>query len=153
MSRELVSRVFSTRCDWAVTVLRVVVGVVFIVHGWDKIQMGPEKVAGFFGGAGIPLPVLSAHLAMWTEFLGGVALVLGAATRLVSIPLAFTMVVAFAFVHAKGGFKLPSGFEYVLVLFATLMVLLRNGAGALGVDVLLARGLARPGGSEPAIPS
>lgn len=141
MNKELVSRMLSPGNDWAVTVLRVVVGVVFIVHGWDKIQMGPDKVAGFFGGAGIPLPALSAYLAMWTEFLGGILLVLGAGTRLVSIPLAFTMVVAFVFVHAKGGFKLPSGFEYVLVLFAALMVTLRNGAGALGVDGLLARRL------------
>ncbi len=142
MNKELVSRIFSTHCDWAVAVLRVVVGVVFIVHGWDKIQMGPDKVAGFFGNVGIPFPTLSAYLAMWTEFLGGILLVLGAATRLISIPLAFTMIVAFAFVHAKGGFKLPSGFEYVLVLFAALMVTLRNGAGALGVDGLLARKLA-----------
>jgi len=139
MNRQFIHRILATANDWSLPILRLAIGSVFIVHGWQKIGNGAEKVAGFFANSGIPLPLLSAHMAMWTEFLGGIALVLGLATRLAAIPLSFTMIVAFAFVHAKGGFTLPGGFEYVMVIFAALMVLARNGGGALAADSLIAK--------------
>ena len=55
-----------------ITVLRVVVGIVFFAHGWQKLfGFGFHGVAGFFAGAGIPLPFVSGVIVTLVEFLGG----------------------------------------------------------------------------------
>lgn len=121
--------------SWGITILRVVIGVVFVMHGGQKLFVnGLDGVAGFMEQIGIPLPYLSGAMATFTELLGGLALVAGAFTRLAAIPLGFTMVVATVTVHLKGGFFLPAGFEYTLVLFAALVSLGFLGSGRLSVD-------------------
>ncbi len=68
-----------------------------------------EGVVDWFGnpeyGLGLPFPYLMATLATWTEILGAVCLVLGLATRLISIPLMFTMLVAAVTVHWPYGWQ------------------------------------------------
>ena len=54
-----------------------------------------DKTAEFFGSLNIPMPVLSVYLAGATECFGGLLLVIGLASRLVAIPVAFTMIVAY----------------------------------------------------------
>ena len=54
-----------------------------------------DKTAEFFGSLNIPMPVFSAYLAGATECFGGLLLVIGLASRLVAIPVAFTMIVAY----------------------------------------------------------
>jgi len=59
------------------TILRIVVGIVFLVHGWQKITaMGFHGTAGMFGQIGIPLPTISSAVVILVEFLGGIALIL-----------------------------------------------------------------------------
>jgi len=75
--------------------LRVVVGVVFLAHGWQScFTLGFHGVAGFFGGAGIPLPLVSAVIVTLVEFLGGIALIVGFLTRWAAALNGFDMVVA-----------------------------------------------------------
>jgi len=63
---------------WGIKVLRVVVGIVFVMHGGQKLFIcGVSGVAGFLGRVGIPLPLLSALVVTGVEFLGGAALLLG----------------------------------------------------------------------------
>lgn len=132
------SNAFTSRQGWGITVLRVVVGIVFLMHGGQKLfVLGISNVAGFLGQAGFPLPMLSAVALTAAEFLGGLALLLGLFTRLAAIPLAFTMLVAMLAVHLKGGFFLPSGFEYTLVLLAANVALVFLGSGNAAVDNLL----------------
>jgi putative oxidoreductase len=119
----------------ALGLLRVVIGIVFIAHGYQKFfQYGIHNVAGMFGQIGIPLPVLSAYLAASAELFGGIALLLGLLTRVAAIPVAVNMIVAILQVHLKGGFFLPNGFEYALVMLAANIAFITGGGGAFALD-------------------
>ena len=121
-------------------VLRVVVGGTFAAHGLQKILVfGMDGLAGFLGQQGIPFPHLSALAVTAAELLGGLALALGFFTRLAALPLAFSMLVATLSVHLKGGYFLPSGVEYTLLLLAASLAFAFAGPGAWSIDGLLAR--------------
>jgi len=86
--------------------LRLYLAPVFIQAGWTKIDAF-EDTAAWFGnpewGLGMPMPELMAGLASGTEFIGGWLLLFGLFTRLVSLPLMFTMFVAGATAHWQNG--------------------------------------------------
>jgi putative oxidoreductase len=120
---------------WGITILRVTVGVVFFVHGSQKLfVMGVPGVAAFFGQLGIPAPLLAAGVVSAVEFLAGLALILGLGTRWVAIPLACIMVVAIVTVHGSQGFFLPKGYEFVLTLLAANVALVLLGSGAAALE-------------------
>lgn len=126
--------------SWAITILRVVVGIVFFAHGWQKVfGMGIHNVAGFFGHIGIPVPLVSAGIVMAVEFLGGGLLILGLGTRLAAGLNAIDMVVAILAVHLKNGFFNPMGVEFPLTLLAACVCLMLAGPGAASVEWLFAR--------------
>jgi len=126
--------------SWGITVLRVVVGVVFLAHGWQKLfELGFHGVAGFFGGAGIPLPFVSAVIVTLVEFAGGIALILGLLTRWAAALNGFDMIVAILVVHLKNGFMKPGGYEHPLIMLAACVALLMVGPGAASVDGALAK--------------
>lgn len=99
--------------------LRFYLAPVFIMAGFSKTQLLNEDVTGFsalmadpniiawFGnsdwGLGLPFPALLANLVILVEFFGGWLLLVGALTRLISIPLMFTMLVAATSVHSENG--------------------------------------------------
>ncbi|MGH7376481.1 MAG: DoxX family protein [Candidatus Methylomirabilales bacterium] len=123
------------RQGWGITVLRVVVGIVFLVHGGQKLFVfGFGGVANFLGQVGIPAPMLAAVVVTAVEFLGGLALLLGLFTRLAAIPLAINMLVAILTVHLKAGFFLPNGYEFALTLLAATVALVLLGSGEASVD-------------------
>src|SRR5215211_8619069 len=110
---------------WGLTVLRIVVGMVFLVHGLQKLLvMGFGGVAGFFGSLGVPAPGLFAVIVTLVEVLGGLALILGLLTRLAAILLAVDMLVAILAVHLPNGFFVNNGgYEFPLVLLASCVAL------------------------------
>lgn len=87
-------------------IVRLYLAPIMIQAGWNKI-VGFDNIVAWFGnpdwGLGLPFPALMAALAAGTEFLGGIALIFGLATRLVAIPLMFTMVIAMTAVHWDNG--------------------------------------------------
>jgi putative oxidoreductase len=116
--------------SFGLAVLRVVVGIVFLTHGYQKIfKMHLGGVSGFFGHLGIPLPVLFAVVVMVVEFAGGILLITGLATRIPSVLLAIDMIVALLVVHLPGGY-LKSGGELPLLLLAGVICLALAGGGA-----------------------
>jgi putative oxidoreductase len=120
---------------WGIAALRVMVGVVLMAHGLQKVLMfGVSGTAGFMAHAGIPLPMVSAVLSIGAETVGGLALILGLFTRPAAAILAFNMGVAVFVVHLKGGFFLPAGFEYALTLLVANVALALTGAGAFALD-------------------
>ena len=86
--------------------LRLYLAPVMIQAGWNKASSF-DSIVDWFGnddyGLGLPMPLVMAFLATAAELVGGVLLLLGALTRLVSIPLMVTMIVAMVSVHAKNG--------------------------------------------------
>ncbi len=99
--------------------LRLYLAPVFIMAGFSKTQLLSEDVSGlaafmadpniiaWFGnsdwGLGLPFPALLANLVILVEFFGGWLLLVGALTRLISIPLMFTMIMAATTVHIDNG--------------------------------------------------
>ncbi|MCU1260457.1 MAG: DoxX [Bryobacterales bacterium] len=141
----MIRKLLATDDDAATAILRVVLGLVFFVHG-------AQKMLGWFGGFGfsgtmgfftrtmhIPAPL--AFLAIAAEFFGGLGLVVGFLTRIAAFGIAVNMLVAIAMVHSAFGFfmnwngKQPGeGFEFHLLVLAMTAFLLIRGAGAFSVD-------------------
>ena len=126
--------------QWGLTVLRVIVGIVFLIHGAQKLFVfGFHGVAGMLGGLGIPVPAVSAVILTLVEFLGGIALILGVVTRWAAALIAIDMMVAVLLVHLKNGFFNPKGYEYPLTLLAACIALILSGPGAASVDGAMAK--------------
>lgn len=115
--------------------LRVVTGLVFAMHGWQKLQMGVPGVAGFLGGIGFPAPELFAVLLIAAELGGGILLIIGAYTHWAAKILAFVALIALLTVHvSKGFFVSEGGFEFILLLLAASISVMVTGAGKWSVD-------------------
>jgi len=144
MFRKLVS----TTNDSTLTVLRLVLGVVFLAHG-------AQKMLGWFGGYGFSatmgfftqqmgIPAALAFLAIAAEFFGGLGLVVGFLGRVAAFGILSNMVVAVLMVHLPYGFFMNwagnqkgEGFEYHLLAIALGLAILVKGSGAFSVDRLL----------------
>src|SRR5215208_8396145 len=116
---------------WGLTILRVVVGIVFFVHGLQKLfLMGFGSVAGMMDGLGVPAPGLFAVVVTLVELLGGLALILGLFTRVAAILIAIDMLVAILAVHLPNGFLASNnGIEFPLVLLSSCVALAVAGPG------------------------
>ena len=136
--------------DTALAILRVVLGVTFILHGGQKLFVfGFAGVSGAFAQMGIPAPGLLGPFVAFVEFFGGIAILLGLLTRLAALGIGATMVVAILTVHLKNGFFAPTGFEFPLSLLASAIALVITGAGDFSLDALIGKRLGRGAVVEP----
>lgn len=123
------------RSDFGLLALRVVTGIIFAAHGWQKFfQMGLDGVTGFFTSLGIPLAGIAAPAVATLELAGGILLILGLLTRPLGILFALNMAGAILFAKASGGFFSPAGIEFELLLLAASLCLAMAGPGAWAVD-------------------
>ena len=111
--------------DYAILLLRLGVGYIFIVHGWGKLT-GIEGTAGFFGGLGVPIPLVMAWVVAIVEFFGGIMVIVGAYTKIVNLLLAITMAVAIIIQEGN--------FEIELILFLVTFSLFLTGSGNYSID-------------------
>lgn len=121
------------------TIARLTVGMVFFQSGWGKLHDLP-KVIGFFTELGLPAPAFQARLASTSEFVCGILLLAGLATRFAVVPLIVTMCVAIRTaqweqVDGLGSLVGLLEFSYI----ALLVWLGTNGAGPLSLDWLISR--------------
>jgi len=127
-----------TRAQWVPQLLvRLFVGYFFLESGWGKIH-NLDSFTGRFAEWGIPAPAFNAALSGWTEFLGGLLIVLGLFTRLVSVPMFINMVVATLAVKLKKVSGLDDFVELDEPLYAlSFLWLFFSGPGWLSLDHLL----------------
>ena len=128
--------------DTALAVLRIVLGVTFILHGGQKLFVfGFDGVTGAFAQMGIPAPGLLGPFVAFVEFFGGIAILFGLLTRLAALGIGATMAVAILTVHLENGFFAPTGVEFPLALLASAIALVIAGAGDFSLDSLIGRRL------------
>ena len=143
-------RFFATVDSFAPTILRLLLAVVFGVHGG-------QKTLGWMGGAG-----WSGTLAQWTdphglnldypfaaagilaEVAGAAGMLLGLLTRFAALLIACQMAAAIAAIHWQAGFLAPKGYEYPLTLGVVALALMCSGGGKFSMDRLLTRSLLPP---------
>jgi putative oxidoreductase len=118
--------------DYGALLLRVTMGVLFLVHGGLKLFVfTPAGTAQFFASLGLPAPL--AYLVIALELAGGAALILGVWTRVVALLLAADLVGAILLVHGAQGFSFTSqggGWEYPAFWAVALVVQALIGDGA-----------------------
>ena len=115
--------------------LRVVLGLVFIAHGYPKLFGGFTQTVGFFESVGIKPAKFWVFVVGAVEFFGVIALVLGFATQIAAALIAINMFVAIWKVKFKMGFI--NGYEFDLVLLVMALSLALTGAGAYAIDLPL----------------
>src|SRR6516164_421842 len=148
---DLISR--SSIARWAPIPLRLIVGYGFIEHGFAKLARGFDAFPTILHALGVPAPHLMGWLTIFTEIVGGLAVLLGALVPLASIPMAVVLLVAIFTVHLPYGFssiKLlavtaagaqfgPPGFETDLLYLACLVALVLGGSGPWAIESLLSK--------------
>jgi putative oxidoreductase len=138
-------KLINTTDDPAITVLRLVLGVVFFAHG-------AQKTLGWFGGygfsgtmgfftQGMHIPAAFAFLAICAEFLGSIGLLLGLLGRIAAFGICCNMLVAIITVHWHFGLfanwfgnQKGEGIEYHLLAVAIALAIMIKGSGAFSVD-------------------
>jgi len=145
----MLKRLMGTGNDVALTILRVVLGVVFFAHGAQKMLgwfggFGFHGTMGAFTHMGMPAPM--ALLIICTEFFAGLGLIAGLLTRIASFGVAGLMIGAIFMVHLPNGFFMNwmgtqkgEGFEFHLLALAMAAALLLRGAGAFSLDRAVAK--------------
>lgn len=125
----------SDRLDLGLAILRVVVGIVFLVHGAQKLfDWGLAGTAERFAGMGVPLASITGPAVAFVEFFAGAALILGLFTRWAALGVGLVMAGAITFVHLPNGFFNPMGFEFPLTVLAAATAIALAGPGAYSVD-------------------
>ena len=127
--------------DWALLIARIIVGVVFMAHG-------AQKLFGAFGGPGLSGVVQMmgplGYLVTIGEFFGGLGLIVGFLSRFSAAAIILIMVGAIAMVHGRVGFFMNwmgqqggEGFEYHLLAIAILSTILIAGPGRFAIGRFL----------------
>ncbi len=123
------NKIFSKYSDWSLIFLRLGIGIVFLVHGVQKL-LSVSGTAGFFAQLGIPAPLLFTWIVTLVEAVGGLFLIIGFLTRWSALLLSINILVAIFLVHLKNGFFAANGgYEFALVLLLGALALLFSGPG------------------------
>ena len=124
---------FRRHAEYGPVFIRLVVGWMLIwgtqdnVFSWERM-LEFEK---FLRDRGTPLPLVAAHLSVYTQFIGGILVILGAAVRAVAVPLVINFVAALLIAHRGDTW---AGAFPALVMLASSLFFLFHGAGKLSVD-------------------
>ncbi len=128
------------RVSWLAPLLgRFAVGLLFLSTGWGKVH-SLDKVTQFFIQLKIPMPALNAVVVAYSELVCGALLVVGLLTRLATVPLIVSMVVAIltaklADIHGLFDLVGADEFTYLCVLIMLAVI----GPGTASLDHVLFR--------------
>ncbi|MBY0121546.1 DoxX family protein [Bacillus sp. S/N-304-OC-R1] len=122
------------------TILRVFLGATFFIHGLAKLQGGIENTVGFFESLG--LPGFTAFLVALIELIGGIGIILGIGTRIISILFVIILAVAIVKVKLTVGFLgngQMAGYELDLALMVISIYFAVTNKSYLALDNVLFR--------------
>jgi len=144
----MLQKIVHTGDDFAITILRLLLGIVFFAHGAQKMLgwyggYGFSGTMGFFTHQmGIPAPF--AFLAICAEFFGGLGLIVGFLGRIAAFGIMCNMIVAVMKIHVHNGLFMNwfgnqkgEGFEYHLLAIAIALAIIIKGSGAFSFDRFL----------------
>lgn len=126
----------------AYTIVRVVFGIIMIMHGWPKMMVaGPDRVGQAFA-TNYGLPSWFSYLAIFLEVFGGAALVAGLFTRFFAAAIAIQLLIAMFVAHWAKGFAVGGGgYEYVLFLGIVCFYMAIRGGGPYSADAKIGKHL------------
>jgi putative oxidoreductase len=145
---NLIQNVLSTNGDWTGLILRLTLAAMILPHG-------AQKLLGWFGGYGFSgtmqyftktagLPALIAFLVIIGESVGGLLLLAGVGTRVMSLWIGVILLAAMAMVHWQNGFFMNwfgaqkgEGIEFFILALGLVAALLVTGGGKFSVDSLI----------------
>ncbi|HEV3160602.1 MAG TPA: DoxX family protein [Xanthobacteraceae bacterium] len=127
----------------AETFLRIVIGVMFVIHVSGKLTAGPAAVAAnVMSKNGLEPAILWAYVIIFLELVGGICLIIGLFTRFFAAALAIEMLIALLVVHLPRGYAAGGGgYEYVLLIGAACFLIAIRGGGPYSVDRMVGREL------------
>ncbi|WP_268800759.1 DoxX family protein [Pseudomonas huanghezhanensis] len=135
-----IKSLLNTRAGYGITVLRILVGIIFMAHGSQKLfglfgGYGLEGTGQYMESLGLTPGYLMALMSGSAEFFGGLALVIGLLARPAAVVLIVMLVVAILSVHIHNGlFMANNGYEFALALLGGAIAVLFEGAGRLSLD-------------------
>jgi len=147
---SIMKKLLTTNNNAAITIVRVVLGIVLFAHGAQKMLgwfggYGFSGTMGFFTGT-LHLPYIVALLVILIEFLGSLLLIAGLAARYAAAAVFFLFIGIIFTAHSDSGFfmnwngdKKGEGFEYHLLVLSISLAVLINGAGAASADRALTK--------------
>ena len=136
--------------EWIpILLVRLTVGLLFFESGRGKLFYKLDELGEYFVRLNIPFPHLNAVMVASIEFIGGIFLIFGFATRLVSAPLAFIMLIAILTAQIQT-VKTVGDFLYLpeVLLLVIFVWLIFSGPGRFGLDPYIARKLGYNDGSQ-----
>ena len=127
----------------AETFVRIVVGIMFLIHVSGKFNVGPSGVAAnVMAKNGLEPAILWAYVIIFLESVGAVCLIIGLFTRFFAAALAIEMLVALLVVHLPKGYAASGGgYEYVLLIGAACLLIAIRGGGPYSVDAMIGKEL------------
>ena len=143
----MLESIFSPFSNVGLLILRLAMGIIFITHGWPKLNpngpmKGPAGMGGFLKQMGVPLPMFFAWVVALLETICAGLLILGLGTRLLAVGFAMIMLVAIFLAKRrfmKVGFvgQQATGWEFDFMVLAGAIALLFMGAGSIALDAVL----------------
>lgn len=124
---------FASKINSGLLIMRIIIGLIFFLHGIAKFTIGIHGIALFFASVGIPAAGLFAWVVTLLETFGGLALILGIGTRITALLLSITMIITtFIVIQLHIPFistQTATGYELNLALLAALIPILILGPG------------------------
>ena len=134
--------------EYGVIFIRLIIGFHLVYGTQDNVfsYARMEEFAGFLSARGVPLPLFSAFLSAYAQFICGILFLAGAATRYAAVVMIINFIAALVIAHVGDAY--PNMFPALMMLAAACFFLL-HGAGKLSIDSLFdVRREARPGGAS-----
>jgi putative oxidoreductase len=127
----------------AYTLVRIVVGIMFLMHVSGKFKVGAAAVAAnVMSKNGLEPALFFAYAVIVLETVGGVCLIIGLFTRFFAAALAIEMAIALLFVHLSKGYAAGGGgYEYVLLIGVVLFAIAMRGGGPYSADRMIGKEL------------